>query len=71
VIRRSQDYFSTLLGYGSATSALVAPESSTNAERVGLLKMDSSGRVLWCAVPTGGQVAHYRSHDDGETWVRL
>lgn len=71
VIRRSQDYFSTLLTYGAATSALVVAEGSTNAERVGFLKLDASGRMLWTAVPNSNRVYHYGSYDDGETWVAL
>ena len=71
VIRRSQDYFSTLLGFGTATSALVVADGSCNAERVGFLKLDASGRMLWAAVPDGSRVNHYGSYDDGATWVSL
>lgn len=71
VIRRSQDYFSTLLTYGAATSALIVGAGSTNAERVGFLKLDASGRMLWTAVPYSNRVYHYGSYDDGATWVAL
>jgi hypothetical protein len=71
VIRRSQDYFSTLLGFGTATSALVVADGSCNAERVGFLKLDAGGRMLWTAVPDGSRVNHYGSYDDGATWVSL
>lgn len=71
LIRRSQDYFSTLLTFNGATSALVVAAGSTNAERVGFLKLDTSGRLLWTAVPYNNRVYHYGSYNDGETWVSL
>jgi len=71
VIRRSEDYFCTLLPYSAAASSLIVPATSTNAERVAMLKLDSSGRGLWCAVPKDNVVEHYLSQDDGETWVRV
>jgi len=67
VIRRSQNRFSTLLTYGSATSALITAES--NAERVAFLKRGSAGRTLECVVPSGSKSRFWYSKDDGETWV--
>lgn len=67
VIRRSQNYFSGLLTFGTATSAVVT--SATNAERCAFLKQESAGRGLLCGVPSGNAVHFYRSKDDGETWT--
>jgi len=68
VMRRSQDYFSSLLTYDGATSALITAE--TNAERVAAVKMESSGRTILVGVPSGNVVNWFRSKNDGETWTQ-
>jgi hypothetical protein len=67
VIRRSQTYFSSLLTYGAATSALIT--ANTDAERAAFLKADSDASALCVVVPYSGDLVVYRSVNDGETWT--
>lgn len=67
VVRRSQNYFSTLMTFGTATSALIT--ASTDAERAAFLKAESDANSLCVVVPYAGNLTVFRSVNDGETWT--
>jgi hypothetical protein len=64
---RSQTLFSSLLTFtGGATTGVVTAASGD--WRMGMVKMQSSGRPLVAVVPVGSGLSVFLSKDDGATW---